>query len=139
MTTTLTSWAAYARYGLLGLPLAFVALPLYVILPNHYAREFGVPLASLGGVLLAARLFDAVIDPLLGRWTDRLFAHSMRAVLVGRRGCRAPGPGICPAVFSAHPRATGLAGVGGCVAGTDLRSLQRLDCGAPVLGGHAGR
>ena len=24
-------------YGLLGLPLAFVALPLYVILPNHYA------------------------------------------------------------------------------------------------------
>jgi GPH family glycoside/pentoside/hexuronide:cation symporter len=82
MTTALTSWAAYARYGLLGLPLAFVALPLYVILPNHYAREFGVPLASLGGVLLAARLFDAVIDPLLGRWTDRLFAHSMRAVLV---------------------------------------------------------
>ena len=30
-------------YGALGLPLAFVALPLYVILPNHYAREFGVP------------------------------------------------------------------------------------------------
>ena len=26
------------RYGLLGLPLAFVALPLYVLLPNHYAR-----------------------------------------------------------------------------------------------------
>ena len=35
-------------YGLLGLPLAFVALPLYVILPNHYAREFGMPLALLG-------------------------------------------------------------------------------------------
>ena len=34
------------RYGLLGLPLAFVALPLYVILPNHYAREFGMPLAT---------------------------------------------------------------------------------------------
>ena len=30
-------------YGLLGLPLAFVALPLYVLLPNHYAREFGMP------------------------------------------------------------------------------------------------
>ena len=39
-------------YGLLGLPLAFVALPLYVILPNHYAREFGVPLALLGAILL---------------------------------------------------------------------------------------
>ena len=69
-------------YGLLGLPLAFVALPLYVILPNHYAREFGVPLATLGAILLGARLFDAVIDPLLGRLTDRLFARSARAVLM---------------------------------------------------------
>ncbi|MDP3825076.1 MAG: MFS transporter, partial [Polaromonas sp.] len=68
-------------YGLLGLPLAFVALPLYVILPNHYAREFGVPLATLGAVLLGARLFDALIDPLLGRLSDRLFARSAKAVL----------------------------------------------------------
>lgn len=68
-------------YGMLGLPLAFVALPLYVILPNHYAREFGVPLATLGAVLLGARLFDALIDPLLGRLSDRLFARSAKAVL----------------------------------------------------------
>ena len=69
------------RYGLLGLPLAFVALPLYVILPNHYAREFGIPLATLGLILLGARLFDAVIDPGLGRWSDRLFARSTTSVL----------------------------------------------------------
>ena len=69
------------RYGLLGLPLAFVALPLYVILPNYYAREFGMPLATLGAVLLGARLFDAFIDPLIGRWSDRLFARSIRSVL----------------------------------------------------------
>lgn len=75
------AWRHGLRYGLLGLPLAFVALPLYVILPNHYARNFAVPLAALGAVLLAARLFDAVLDPLIGRWTDRLFARSHRAVL----------------------------------------------------------
>ena len=69
------------RYGLLGLPLAFVALPLYVILPNHYAREFGMPLATLGLVLLLARLFDAFIDPLLGKLSDKLFARSAKAVL----------------------------------------------------------
>jgi Na+/melibiose symporter-like transporter len=69
------------RYGLLGLPLAFVALPLYVILPNHYAREFGMPLATLGLVLLLARLFDAFIDPLLGKLCDKLFARSAKAVL----------------------------------------------------------
>ena len=68
-------------YGLMGFPLAFAALPLYVILPNHYAREFGVPLATLGAILLGARLFDAFIDPALGRLTDRLFARSTAAVL----------------------------------------------------------
>ena len=69
------------RYGLMGLPLAFVALPLYVVLPNHYARTFGVPLATLGWVLLSARMLDAFIDPLLGRWSDALFARSTQAVL----------------------------------------------------------
>jgi Na+/melibiose symporter-like transporter len=47
-----------------------VALPLYVVLPNHYATQFGVPLAALGGVLLGARLLDAVADPLIGRAAD---------------------------------------------------------------------
>jgi len=69
-------------YGALGLPLAFVALPLYVILPNHYATEFGVPLAALGAVLLGARLLDAVADPLIGRWADGLFARSSAAAWV---------------------------------------------------------
>jgi Na+/melibiose symporter-like transporter len=65
----------------MGLPLAFVALPLYVLLPHYYALHFGVPLASLGALLLGTRLFDAVTDPLLGRWADRLFARAPEAVL----------------------------------------------------------
>lgn len=68
------------HYGLLGLPLAFCALPLYVWMPNVYARQWGVPLATLGALLLGVRLLDAVIDPLLGRWSDRLYARSLRAV-----------------------------------------------------------
>ena len=79
-------WMEGLRYGLLGLPLAFVALPLYVLLPNYYARGFGVPLATLGAVLLGTRLFDAVIDPLLGRWSDRLYSRSTRAVLAWAAG-----------------------------------------------------
>lgn len=63
------------RYGALGLPLAFVALPLYVILPQHYAQTFGVPLAALGLVLLGARLLDAFADPLIGRWSDAWLAR----------------------------------------------------------------
>lgn len=69
------------RYGLMGLPLAFVALPLYIYLPHHYAATLGVHLGALGALLLAARLADALIDPLLGRWTDRLYRRGYRAVL----------------------------------------------------------
>jgi glycoside/pentoside/hexuronide:cation symporter, GPH family len=73
-------WAQGLTYGGLGLPLAFVALPLYVVLPNHYAAEFGIPLATLGALLLGARLLDAVADPFIGRWIDGWFAQ--RAALV---------------------------------------------------------
>ena len=83
------AWSALQglRYGSLGIALAFVALPLYVLLPNHYAREFGVGLSTLGAILLGARLFDALIDPALGRWADRLFGQSMSSVL--RAACAA--------------------------------------------------
>ena len=69
-------WRQGLNYGALGLPLAFVALPLYVSLPNHYATEYGVPLALLGALLLGARLLDAVVDPFIGRWVDALFGVS---------------------------------------------------------------
>jgi GPH family glycoside/pentoside/hexuronide:cation symporter len=65
-----------ASYGLLGLPLAFVAMPLYVVLPSHYGQTLGVSLGALGAVLLLTRLADALIDPLLGRWVDHLLAHA---------------------------------------------------------------
>ncbi len=69
-------WRDGLSYGGLGLPLAFVALPLYVLLPNHYASAYGVPLALLGALLLGTRLLDAVIDPFIGGWADALFGHS---------------------------------------------------------------
>uniref|UniRef100_UPI0017A2732D MFS transporter n=1 Tax=Ramlibacter sp. TaxID=1917967 RepID=UPI0017A2732D len=77
------------RYGLLGLPLAFAALPLYVQLPAYYAGTFGVPLAALGALLLAARLFDAAIDPWLGTAVDRLLARKPAAVPVAATGAAA--------------------------------------------------
>lgn len=73
--------AASARYGALGLPLAFVALPLYVMLPAHYA-QMGVPLALLGLMLLGTRLLDAVVDPVLGRWVDAAWSVRRAKALV---------------------------------------------------------
>lgn len=74
------SWRQGMAYGALGLPLAFVALPLYVQLPHHYAQHHGMPLATLGAVLLSVRVLDAVADPWLGRWVDRTFARSPQRV-----------------------------------------------------------
>ncbi|MCM2289485.1 MAG: MFS transporter [Sulfuritalea sp.] len=59
-------------YGVLGFPLAFAALPLYVHVPRLYADSVGLPLALVGAVLLLTRFADALIDPLLGQWSDRL-------------------------------------------------------------------
>lgn len=64
------------RYGGLGLPLAFVALPLVVQWPAHAAAQWGLPLALLGTLLLAVRVADAFIDPWIGRRADGWFAHS---------------------------------------------------------------
>ncbi|MDH0901262.1 MFS transporter [Comamonas aquatica] len=75
-------WRSGLSYGLLSLPLAFAALPLYVVLPHHYARSFGLPLATVGVLLMGVRLLDAVVEPWLGRASDALFARSARAILL---------------------------------------------------------
>jgi len=69
------------RYGALGAPLAFAALPLYVLLPSHYGGALGVPLASLGAVLLGSRALDALVDPALGRLADRCLARPRRSAM----------------------------------------------------------
>lgn len=74
-------WRFGLAYGLLGFPLAFAALPLYVVLPNLYARSFGLSLATIGVLLMVVRLMDAVVEPWVGRASDALFARSIRAVL----------------------------------------------------------
>ena len=72
--------ARVLAYGLLGLPLAFAALPVYVHVPRLYAEGAGMELALLGAILLGARLLDAGIDPWLGWLADRVRRPAMVAV-----------------------------------------------------------
>ncbi|MFM7698228.1 MAG: MFS transporter [Limnohabitans sp.] len=67
--------------GLPALPLAFVALPLYVIWPHYFANRFDVSLGLIGGLLLLARTLDALLDPVLGHWSDRLFLRGNHILL----------------------------------------------------------
>ena len=75
MTTAVRTFS----YGLLGLPLAFAALPIYVHVPRFYAEVAGMELALLGAILLGTRLLDAGIDPWLGWLADRMPRPSMVA------------------------------------------------------------
>ncbi len=68
-TGNTATWRLIA-YGLVSIPLAMAALPIYVHVPKFYSDVMGMNLATIGGLLLAARIFDAVQDPLLGYWSD---------------------------------------------------------------------
>jgi Na+/melibiose symporter-like transporter len=63
--------SALIFYGLLGLPLAMAALPVYVQIPNYYTAHLGLPLATTGLVLFFARMFDTVQDPFIGQLVDK--------------------------------------------------------------------
>ena len=65
------SRAVLLAYGLPGLPLAAVLLPLFVYLPTFYAETLGLGFAVVGSLLLIARLTDVVTDPLVGALSDR--------------------------------------------------------------------
>ena len=53
------------------MPLAILGLPLNVHLPAFWAGPMGLRLATVGLVLTLVRLTDVVVDPAIGRLSDR--------------------------------------------------------------------
>ena len=69
-------------YGLPLLPLYFLFGPI-TILQGIYVKYFGLPLTAVATVLLIARLFDAVTDPIIGYCADRYYTrHGSRKPLI---------------------------------------------------------
>ncbi len=63
--------AVRIAYGAPAFALAAIGIPIYVYLPKFYTDVVGVSVGAVGAILLAARLFDAVTDPLIGSISDR--------------------------------------------------------------------
>jgi glycoside/pentoside/hexuronide:cation symporter, GPH family len=79
-----------AAYGALGFPLAFAALPVYVVVPKLYGETLGLSLALVGAVLLFTRIADALIDPFVGVWSDaRRSSFMFAGALLLAAGCLA--------------------------------------------------
>lgn len=55
----------------LSLPLAMLGLPLVVTLPEYYSNALGLDLAGVGMIVMAGRIVDILLDPLLGGLMDR--------------------------------------------------------------------
>lgn len=58
-------------YGFLAFPLAAAFIALQVIVPTHYAETTALSLSTIGAIMLVARLWDTVTDPLIGFLSDK--------------------------------------------------------------------
>ncbi|MCE9650430.1 MAG: MFS transporter [Parvibaculum sp.] len=66
----LSRWQLFT-YGQLVVPMAVIGLPLAIYIPPFYSGTLGLSLTAVGFVMMLARLSDVVIDPFIGRWSDR--------------------------------------------------------------------
>lgn len=82
--STLKKAIHYTSYGASGFALSVLGIPLYMYLPTYYSFELGQGVGMVGLVLLLARMFDMVTDPLIGYGADRFgVSFARRMVLMG--------------------------------------------------------
>ncbi|WP_407276459.1 MFS transporter [Halothiobacillus sp. DCM-1] len=94
MNTAPLSLPRLLAYGTPGLPLAMLGLPLYVFLPAYYANNLGLGLAAVGLALMLARIWDVVLDPLIGFAADWVPApHRRKKMMVA---------GLVPFLIALH-------------------------------------
>ena len=58
------------------LGVALLLGPIITVLGGIYAKHFGLALTTIAAVMLVARIFDAVTDPLIGYYSDRWRART---------------------------------------------------------------
>ena len=71
-------WGTLLAYTLPAFVVALPTIPVYIHLPALYGVQMGLGLAVTGFVLLLARLFDALTDPLICALSDRFGLRGAR-------------------------------------------------------------
>ena len=62
--------ATLFSYGISDFPVMFATMPMMLYLNVYYAGEMGLDLIDMGNLLLFARIFDLITDPLVGYLSD---------------------------------------------------------------------
>jgi Na+/melibiose symporter-like transporter len=65
-----SSWRL-AGFASIAVPIAGAGLPLALFVPQLYASEFGLSLATIGLIFLIGRCWDVAADPIVGALSDR--------------------------------------------------------------------
>lgn len=68
-------------YGVPAIAIALLGLPLYVYLPTYYAQDVGLGVFGVGVVLFLARIFDMLIDPLIGYASDSYMSRKVMMLI----------------------------------------------------------
>jgi Na+/melibiose symporter-like transporter len=67
-----TPWSVLISYVLPAFSLAALGMPIVVHLPKFYAsKEVGIGFATVGVIFAVMRIFDVLIDPMMGYISDR--------------------------------------------------------------------
>lgn len=66
---TISNWKL-TIYSLPSIPIAFLYLPVALLMPAYYASTMHVSLAAVGGFLVLSRVVDVFLDPMIGKWSD---------------------------------------------------------------------
>ena len=70
-SSTLPMWLKIIAFSMPLIGVYLLLGPVIAVLGGIYAKYYGLSLTSIAGVILAAKLFDAVTDPLIGYYSDR--------------------------------------------------------------------
>jgi Na+/melibiose symporter-like transporter len=97
------AWAYAAPVLATGL----LVTSLSSVVPGIYARDYGVPLATIAAITLVTRLLDAFSDPLIGWYSDRWCANggTRRPFVVAGALAMATGSGLLAFPPSTSPAA----------------------------------
>lgn len=66
----MSRWRLFC-YGIADMPIQMAIVPVAAFVPNYYAADLGVDMVDIAWILLVARIFDMVTDPLMGWISDR--------------------------------------------------------------------